>query len=737
MNAAPLSRPATRAAPSYQNIPADLRALRQWVAADTDKVPINPRTGQRASVTDPGTWATFEEARAAGHPHVGFVLTSNDPFCIIDLDDKPEKPASDTDRTTHERIRQAFETYTERSTSGRGYHVVLRGIVGAGRRRGNVEVYDRERFMIFTGDVVRNVPITDQQARIEALVAEMPALDGAELVEVEPICPDEEIDRRARAAANGQKYAELYAGRWRQFKEYPSPSEADFALMEFLTFHSISNEQCRRMFKASGLNRPKAIRAYLDRMLAKLRAQRDTSQVRADAEAWFSVEMDEGAEDDLPPIRGPEVTDAMYYGLVGDVMRAASKGTEVHPAAAGLAFITCASAALGRNAYVRIGDDVHHARIFGEHVARSGIGGKGMARALTKRVRDEVERMRDPFSDGPHACGNYHDGGLSSREGLAFLLRDPSEEKDKEGNCLDVGVSDKRLYVVEDEMANVYRQNARDGNTLSPAIRTVWDGSDIAPATKTNRTRATAPHIAIHASITPFELKQSLDKNNLTNGFANRFLYIWAERTGTVPFPPPTPDDVVSSLARRLLTAIRQARGPREITATPTARNRFAKVYREHRRGLGMTEQMRGLLERYPSYAWRLSLLFALLDCENEIDDKHMKAALAWLAYCRDSTRRIFSTAQQEVEAGKTSELAQRIIEEIGKAGGTANRRSLQQVLGKPSKQDLDAALGQLVDAHEIIEESIPREGGGRPLRRYSLRKVAPPPPVETVGHTL
>ena len=52
------------------NIPMELRALPQWVVASADRVPLNPRTGQPASVTDPSTWATFEEAIRTGMKHI-------------------------------------------------------------------------------------------------------------------------------------------------------------------------------------------------------------------------------------------------------------------------------------------------------------------------------------------------------------------------------------------------------------------------------------------------------------------------------------------------------------------------------------------------------------------------------------------------------------------------------------------------------------------------------------------
>jgi primase-polymerase (primpol)-like protein len=96
-------------------IPDELKALPQWVCTKIVpgekknlKIPINAKTGQGASSTNPATWATYQEveemiAEWAGfdHTHVdkstgaeltgplvlpGFVLTGADPYFVVDLD---------------------------------------------------------------------------------------------------------------------------------------------------------------------------------------------------------------------------------------------------------------------------------------------------------------------------------------------------------------------------------------------------------------------------------------------------------------------------------------------------------------------------------------------------------------------------------------------------------------------------------------------------------------------------
>ena len=276
---------------SFQNIPPELRALPQWVAAGENKQPIDPNTGDAASVTDPATWGTFEQATAAGLRHVGFVLSKSDPFCVVDLDDpstvkvdgvtmpNPDASVVATIGERHARILAAFDTYAEISQSGLGVHIVCRGEVPHGVRRDKVEVYSDSRYMIFTGNVIKAARVTDQQALVSALFAEIEkgALQTVELDEsVKSHFSDDELYSMASTAANAEKFLRLWRGEWQGVAEWPSQSEADFALLAMLGFYSPDNEQVRRVFRFSALGqREKATKnnRYLNYALSKIRAK--------------------------------------------------------------------------------------------------------------------------------------------------------------------------------------------------------------------------------------------------------------------------------------------------------------------------------------------------------------------------------------------------------------------------------------------------------------------------------
>lgn len=251
-------------------IPDELKNLRQWVVAEADKVPRNPRTLDKASVTDPKSWGTYEQALAAKAKHIGFVLTKNDPYAFIDLD----APQNEEQIQRHNRVLELFDSYTEISQSGNGVHILLRGAIPAGARRDKIEVYSDARYLIMTGRVVRNVPIRDYSELFFQLYTEMGngGVHLTDLHEYDEVISDRELVEMAERAVNGEKYLRLARGEWQG--EYPSQSEADFAFLSMLAFYTRSNEQVMRLFRYSALGkRDKALRDdYLLRCLKKIRA---------------------------------------------------------------------------------------------------------------------------------------------------------------------------------------------------------------------------------------------------------------------------------------------------------------------------------------------------------------------------------------------------------------------------------------------------------------------------------
>jgi phage/plasmid primase-like uncharacterized protein len=423
----------------------------------------------------------------------------------------------------------------------------------------------------------------------------------------------------------------------------------------------------------------------------------------------------------------PRPDPACLYGLVGDIAQAGSNNTEANPYAVAASALAYLGAALGRGPYLSLGDDFNHARLFLVHVGRSSLGRKGTAKKLIFRIHNALKAI--DVSLTPHV----HSGGLSTREGLALMIHDGY----KEGKNEVPAIEDKRLLVVESEFSNVLHQSKRDGNTLSGALRDAWDGTSIQPAVKTCPVWASDPHISIIGDITPTELRELMHKRELSNGFANRFIFFWAEGDKLVPFPEPTPKKVVQALADRVAQVLRFAGADRHMDKdvlrmefSPDATSLYKSLYLGELQDRSSGEQITGLLNRRAPVLLRLAMLFALTDQTSVITVAHIDAALAWVRYWVESVKFIFQSAIDEAGAAATTDMTQRIITYLA-AHGQATRTELTKGCfgGHVSKATLDKALDELITASPpaIAVETVPRSNGqpGSPSKVYKL--CAPP----------
>lgn len=281
------------------SISNELKTLNQWCVAGANKAPLylSPTGGLvNANVNNPTTWMPFDTASQLALKHkfyLGFVLTAQDPFCCIDIDVVNETTqqlknqaintnlwTKPTDYKRFNKIISAFDSHTEISCSGQGMHIWVKGNIGSGCRRDGIEVYSQQRFIICTGHLHINKPIENRQTLLNQLVTEIRQQQGIGtidqaplLVEVPPVKADDAIWRIATIAKNAPKFIALCKGQW-GLLNYPSQSEADFALMAMLAFYSPSNSQCLRLFKKTVLgSRDKANDKYLDGILLKIRAK--------------------------------------------------------------------------------------------------------------------------------------------------------------------------------------------------------------------------------------------------------------------------------------------------------------------------------------------------------------------------------------------------------------------------------------------------------------------------------
>ncbi|ALD91861.1 hypothetical protein CR3_2669 [Cupriavidus gilardii CR3] len=433
---------------------------------------------------------------------------------------------------------------------------------------------------------------------------------------------------------------------------------------------------------------------------------------------------DDGGEAAMVAHRNAPVADpACLYGLIGDVAHAGSEGTETNAVAIAANFMAYLSCAVGRGVYLPVGNTRHHARLFCLHVGRSGRGRKGDAVSLVLRIDQALRAMDEGFAP------QIHRGGLSSREGLVALMHDGY----RQGRLEVPAIEDKRLWVVESEFANVLHQGRRDGNTLSAALRDCWDGVDLKPATKSNRLYASQPHVCLSGAISPSELTGLMSARDLTNGFANRFLLIWAERTRMLPFPKETPQAVVEHLACRTLEVLAFVHANRHdrrdhlrMELSPQAQWRYAQLYRgELNDDLG-DGVVGALLERRAPMLLRLAMLMALTDLQTRIDAKHIDAATAWIRHATASVRFVFVSAAEEAKLAQVLEMSNRVLAFLHERGqATRSQISAECFRGKVTKARIDASLEHLLASTppriSVQWVERPADTPGTPTRVYRL----------------
>src|SRR6187399_1737722 len=275
----------------WRNIPMELRLKRQWlVAHPANKNPIFFKEGQfyNASVSRhlSSQWMSFEEVTTLALTHnlaIGFVIMEGEDITCIDLDVKPNTTKEYLD--LFQTIVKNFDSYTERSIGGHGIHIWCKGSIGLGRRRDGVEIYSQNRFMVCTGNVLhRKEQLEARQDMLMKMLSQMPLSEGYDEVVLEELPQTETDENVGRKLWENEDARMLWQGMWREL-DHPSQSEGDLDLMVHLVRHSPSNDQCKRLFRESGLGkRTKANRSdYILRTLRHARFIRQAEMIDIEA----------------------------------------------------------------------------------------------------------------------------------------------------------------------------------------------------------------------------------------------------------------------------------------------------------------------------------------------------------------------------------------------------------------------------------------------------------------------
>jgi hypothetical protein len=242
------------------------------------------------------------------------------------------------------------------------------------------------------------------------------------------------------------------------------------------------------------------------------------------------------------PAGWPQPPDeAAYHGLPGQVVQKIAPNTEADPIAILTQLLVGCGTLIGRGAWFQVEATRHHPNQFLPLIGDTARARKGSSFDHVARLLTEV----DP------AFPSRLTTGLSSGEGPVWAVRDP--------NGQDRGVADKRLLVAEPEFASVLKATSREISTLSPTLRSAWDGRPLALLTRTAPARATDAHISIIGHITQTELRRHAATVEIANGFLNRSILALVRRVRLLP-EGGNPDPLKNTgLARYLASVLKHA----------------------------------------------------------------------------------------------------------------------------------------------------------------------------------
>ena len=247
---------------NYQNIPQELRNLKQWglfelkwveARKKNTKIPINPYDGSAGKSNDPNTWSDFDTAMRALNDVEradGLAFYFANGYVGLDIDhidsNLEDWRAGDNDPNNLVNKFQDLtdNTYMEVSQSGTGIHAIFKGkIPGKRRRKGNYEMYQTGRFFALTGNniipdpTIKSMSDDEMKTLYEFLFGKDNVVQlHSESDNITPVDLSvvEIIKRAENSAKTGTRFTMFMKGGWEQF--YSSHSEADMAFANDLAF---------------------------------------------------------------------------------------------------------------------------------------------------------------------------------------------------------------------------------------------------------------------------------------------------------------------------------------------------------------------------------------------------------------------------------------------------------------------------------------------------------------------
>ncbi|WP_265595254.1 DUF3987 domain-containing protein [Verrucomicrobium sp. BvORR106] len=408
--------------------------------------------------------------------------------------------------------------------------------------------------------------------------------------------------------------------------------------------------------------------------------------VAAGAEVIGAIAEEAASDGSQPTARsGPEFPETALHGPLGDLVRTILPCTEADPAALLVQLLAGVGNLIGPSPYFVADSARHRGNLFAIVTGRTAKARKGTSWQQVRHV------LQDLDADW---LAKRVKSGVVSGEGIAQVF-EPG--------------GDRRLLLLEGEFAQVLQVIRREGSTVSALLRQAWDGQRIAVLRRKDSVEVDDAHISMIGHITLAELHRLLAGVEVSNGLANRCLWVHADRSKLLPEGGSVPD--TTAHLQELRRAIRSARVRNELRRDENARQLWREIYGR------LSEPPAGrageVLSRSEAQVMRLALLYALMDGASTIAYDHLTAALALWDYCEASAMFIFTAEEINPRAARVLAALKDGPMSLSGLNALFHRNLSQQAL-----KQLLSELGPLVEVYG---------GGSRedPTRWVRARKRA------------
>lgn len=256
----------------FNQIPESMKKLDRWCAwrfvkrgGRMTKIPVNVQSNTLAKSNDETTWSSYQSAvEFPNKDGIGFFLKP--PYIGIDLDNVPNEiqryKNGDYENNIVFDFYESANSYGEISPSGNGIHIITKGkMPGDRKRKGDVEVYDRGRFLTVTGNSLQKYSEVEDISEVtfKRLYDKYLGVEKVTRIKSHGIShnlSESAIVRKIMESKQAQDFNMFMSGGWEE--RYQSQSEADLAFSNMLAFWCARDySQMDNLFRQSSLMRDK------------------------------------------------------------------------------------------------------------------------------------------------------------------------------------------------------------------------------------------------------------------------------------------------------------------------------------------------------------------------------------------------------------------------------------------------------------------------------------------------